>query len=85
MLNKNYPGNESFTITLTDLWYFSSLLIINISLKKHQNTGGFAKSWNDRGVRLKRGSDKWASSVVLSELKSFLNSEKHSREMLSRD
>ena len=21
MLNKNYPGNESFTITLTDLWY----------------------------------------------------------------
>ena len=23
MLNKNYPGNESFTITLTDLWYFS--------------------------------------------------------------
>ena len=23
MLNKNYPGNESFTITFTDLWYFS--------------------------------------------------------------
>ena len=23
MSNKNYPGNESFTITLTDLWYFS--------------------------------------------------------------
>ena len=23
MLNKNYPGNELFTITLTDLWYFS--------------------------------------------------------------
>ena len=22
MSNKNYPGNESFTITLTDLWYF---------------------------------------------------------------
>ena len=22
-LNKDYPGNESFTITLTDLWYFS--------------------------------------------------------------
>ena len=25
MSNKNYPGNESFTITLTDLWYFSTL------------------------------------------------------------
>ena len=23
LLNKNYPGNESLTITLTDLWYFS--------------------------------------------------------------
>ena len=23
MLNKDCPGNESFTITLTDLWYFS--------------------------------------------------------------
>ena len=23
MLSKNYPGNESFTIILTDLWYFS--------------------------------------------------------------
>ena len=23
MLNKDYPGNELFTITLTDLWYFS--------------------------------------------------------------
>ena len=23
MLNKNYPGNESLTIKLTDLWYFS--------------------------------------------------------------
>ena len=22
MLNKDYPGNKSFTITLTDLWYF---------------------------------------------------------------
>ena len=21
MSNKDYPGNESFTITLTDLWY----------------------------------------------------------------
>ena len=27
MLNKNYPGNESFTITLTGLWYFSMNLI----------------------------------------------------------
>ena len=27
MLNKNYPGNESLTITLTDLWYFSIALI----------------------------------------------------------
>ena len=27
MLNKNYPGNESFTITLTDLWYLSEILI----------------------------------------------------------
>ena len=25
MLNKNYPGNESLTITLTDSWYFSKL------------------------------------------------------------
>ena len=25
MSNKNYPGNESFTITLTDLWYFSEI------------------------------------------------------------
>ena len=24
MLNKNYPGNESFTIMLTGLWYFST-------------------------------------------------------------
>ena len=23
MSNKNYPVNESFTIMLTDLWYFS--------------------------------------------------------------
>ena len=26
MSNKNYPGNESFTITLTDLWYLNQAL-----------------------------------------------------------
>ena len=27
MSNKNYPGNKSLTITLTDLWYFSGIYL----------------------------------------------------------
>ena len=28
MSNKHYPGNDSFTISLTELWYFSVISYI---------------------------------------------------------
>ena len=37
MSNKNYPGNESFTITLTDLWYFSMRLTNLHHLRAHRH------------------------------------------------
>ena len=36
MLNKDYPGNESFTITLTDLWYSKNPQIRTSTFKNQQ-------------------------------------------------
>ena len=53
MLNKNYPGNESFTITLPDLWYF---LMSNLDVIRNFNiayllTGLFSGRWDGRNKR----------------------------------
>ena len=39
MYNKDYPGNESFTISLTDFWYFfNEILIVRQTLNTYSNS-----------------------------------------------
>ena len=50
MSNKNYPGNESFTITLTDLWYFSMRSFRKIQDKENQTLFTFLTTENLFGL-----------------------------------
>ena len=57
MSNKNYPGNESFTITLTDLWYFSMRSC-------HEDLILTRKSHNCAGIAFIQGDSAGGSKLI---------------------